>query len=302
MVKSRKIMGLLVVLAMLLCTAAFAQNQPVTLKADNITYDSETGISKAEGNVTILQDGGEAKSERAEYNMNTKVGWLEGNVVAVKDDLSLNAQKVWIRDQNYIIAEGQAHVTKAGDSITAPRIDYWTDKKFAKTSGGWGQLSQADGSVLTADYLQYDMAKGEGLAENNVKLRSPSRNMTGGGDKATYTAGTKEKPGEFVLTGNAWLVQDGNKVMGNRLVVKSDNSESSASGNARLDIVKQEQKKANDLEATSSDNKDAKVEQPVESKDEKPKDKTAKTEKEKKNKEKQEENIKKDLDTTVFKH
>ena len=258
MIKSKKSLGVLIVMTMLVCTAAFAQNQPVTLKADNIFYDSATGISKAEGNVVILQDGGEAKSERAEYNMNTKVGWLEGSVVAVKGDMSLSAQKVWIRNQNYIIAEGQAHITKAGDSISAPRIDYWSDREFAQTSGGWGQLNQADGSVMTANYIQYDMKKGEGLAESNVKLRSPSRNMTGAGDKATYTAGTKEKPGEFVLTGNAWIIQDGNKVMGNRLVVKSDSSESSASGNARLDIIPEDKKPGEKgTDAVSSDNKDA---------------------------------------------
>ena len=237
MLKKIKLTSLALMAAGLLCASVFAApSKPTTLKADVIVYDSATGISTAEGNVVIIQEDGEAHGERGEYNLNTKVGWLEGNVTGTKGDASLAAHKVWVKDQNHITAEGSARVTKAGDSVYAPRIDYWSDREYAKTSGGWAKLEQADGSSMTADYMEYDMKKGEGFAEKNVKLDSPARNMTGAGDHATYTADRPDKQGEFVLTGNAWVIQDGNKIIGNRLVVKSDQSTSEANGNVRLDI------------------------------------------------------------------
>lgn len=253
MVKKIKTIGFLTLMGIFLCVTVFAaQSEPVTLKADVIVYDSATGITTAEGNVVIIRQDGEARSQRAEYNLNTRVGWLEGNVVATQGETKLVADKVWIRDENHITAEGSAHVSKAGDSIFAPRIDYWSDRSFAKTAGGWAKLAQADGSVMTANYIEYDMKIGEGVAVGNVELDVPSKNVTGAGDRATYTADKPGVPGEFVLTGNAWVLQDGNKIMGNKLVVKSDKSTSEARGDVRLDIQPKDntaEKKAVEVEA-----------------------------------------------------
>lgn len=238
MSKKIRLFTVMVILASLLCTAqSFAQSgKPVTLKADTIVYDSTTGISTAEGNVVIIQEDGQATASRAEYNINTQVGWLEGGVVATKGDATLTASTVWIRDRNHLTAEGSANFSKAGDSISSPRIDYFSDSQIAKTSGGWARLTQQDGSVLTANYIEYDMKNGSAVAQQNVEISSPARNLTGAADKATYTEGSSGQPGEIVLTGNAWIIQDGNKIVGNSLIIKSDSSSSSAQGNVRMDI------------------------------------------------------------------
>lgn len=238
MSKKIKLFTVLVVLASLLCAAqSFAQSgKPVTLKADTIVYDSTTGISTAEGNVVIIQEDGQATAQRAEYNMNTQVGWLEGGVVATKGEVTLTANRVWLRDRNHVTAEGSATFSKAGDSISSSVLDYWSDREFAQASGGGARLTQKDGSVLTAQNIEYDMKNGLAVAQNNVEINSPPRNLTGAGDKATYTAGSNGKPGEFVLSGNAWIIQDGNKIVGNSLIIKSDSSSSAAKGNVRMDI------------------------------------------------------------------
>lgn len=266
MLKKIKTLGLLFAGTAIICATAFAAQVPTTLKADVIVYDSSTGVSTAEGNVVITQQDGEARGERAEYNLNTKVGWIEGNVTATKSDARLSAQKVWVRDQNYITAEGSATVSKAGDSVYAPRIDYWSDREFAKTSGGWAKLTQADGSVMTADYMEYDMKKGEGLAERNVTLDAPSRNITGAGDKATYIADRPDKPGEFILTGNAWIMQDGNKIVGDTLIVRSDKTSNEAKGNVRMDIQPKD-KPAEEPTVNTSDSVQENATIPAEKKD-----------------------------------
>ncbi len=228
-------------IAFLIClltipTISAQPQKPVTIKADTITYDTTTGISTATGNVVINQDGGQATANYAEYNTTMQSGFLSGNVVIIKDDAKIYASEVYLRTKDHMTAVGNAKVIKAGDSITAPQIDYWTQTEFAKTSGGWAMLAQADGSTLSADYIEYNVKTGQGLGEKNVKINAPARNLTGAGDKATYIADNSDKKGEFILTGNAWVIQDGNKIIGNELIVKSDSSTSQAKGNVRVDL------------------------------------------------------------------
>ncbi len=229
--------GLFLAVSMFCVQGWAAPAKPVTLKADVISYDSTTGISTAEGNVVIIQEDGEAKGESAEYNLKTRVGWIAGAVTATKGDASLAADRVWVQGENHITADGSAMVGKAGNRLFASQIDYWSDRQFAETSGGWARLTQEDGSVLTAEYINYDMKSGVAIAERNVNISSPPRNMTGAGDRAVYTAGTKEKPGDVVLSGNAWAIQDGNKIVGNTLIIKNDSSVSEAKGNVKMDIM-----------------------------------------------------------------
>ncbi|MDR2006689.1 MAG: hypothetical protein LBP78_05535, partial [Acidaminococcales bacterium] len=221
----------------------FAANArpPVTIKADVVTYDSVAGLSTAAGNVVITREDGEARAERAEYNLNAGEGFLEGGVTAVKGETVLTADRLFLRGEDHLTAEGSAQVARAEGSIFAPRVDYWAERGYAKTSGGRGTLVQADGSRLYADSIEYDLKKGVGTAEGNVEIDAPARGVSGAGDKAVYTAGANGSPGEITLSGNAWLVRDGNKIMGNLLIVNVAHDTFEGKGEVRLDLpVKQE--------------------------------------------------------------
>ena len=228
--------------AVLFGLPAFAAKQqpPVTLKADVITYDTATGLTIAEGNVIITQEDGEALAARAEYDLNGRVGLLEGDVRVVKGDAHLTAERLTVRVNGRYTAEGSATVNKAGSRVSAPRLDYWQNG-LTRTSGGRGRLLQADGDELTADHIEYDMNKRTGLAQGNVRISSPTRSLTGAGDEASYTAVAGDDA-EIILTGNAWLVQNGNKIMGNSLILKTGKNTGEAVGQARLDILPEEKR------------------------------------------------------------
>jgi lipopolysaccharide export system protein LptA len=266
--KSAKSIFLLLALFFVVATARAAE-EPVTLQADTITYDTATGISTAEGHVVITQADGEARAERGSYNLKTKEGLLTGTVTARRGEATFAADSLRIEENNHFIAEGNASVAQKGDSLTAPVIEYWSDRSFAKTSGGWGELKQADGSILVADYIEYDIKAGMGLAEGNVQINSPARNITGAGEKATYSAGSKETPGEVILSGNAWMIQDGNKIMGDQLVVKSDRSTGEAKGNVKMVITPKQNApdpRAKAKDADKTDQKDDRAEKRVKDK------------------------------------
>jgi lipopolysaccharide export system protein LptA len=227
------------ILALFLSAKVFAAGAqpPVTIKADVITYDSATGVSTAEGNVVITREDGEAKAARAAYNLNTQEGRLEGGVTAVRGDAAFSADILFIRDEDRLSAEGSARVTLAGDSVAAPKVDYWMQRGFAKTSGGRGLLTRADGSLLRADSIEYDLKRGVGEAKGGVEISAPARGITGAGDKAVYTPGTDGEPGEITLSGNAWLIQDGNKIMGDVLIARIGRETFEGKGRARLDLA-----------------------------------------------------------------
>ena len=228
----------------------FAANgqPPVTIKADVVTYDSVAGVSTAEGNVVITQEDGEVRAARAEYNLNTWEGFLEGSVTAVKGEDSLSADRLFIRGTDRLTAEGSARVARAGASISAPRVDYWAGRGYAKTSGGRGTLVESDGNRLSADSIEYDLKAGVGTAQGKVDI-AMSDGITGAGDKAVYTAGANGAPGEITLSGNAWLVKDGNKIMGDLLIVNVAKDTFDGKGQVRLDLPAEQESRPQDADA-----------------------------------------------------
>jgi lipopolysaccharide export system protein LptA len=236
----------------------FAANArpPITIKADVVTYDSVAGVSTAQGNVVITQEDGEARAARAEYNLNTREGFLEGGVIAAKGEASLSADRLFIRGEGRLTAEGSAWVARAGSSVSAPRVDYWSERGYAKTSGGRGTLVESAENRLSADSIEYDLKQGVGTAEGNVDI-ALKNGITGAGDKAVYTAGADGAQGEITLSGNAWLVQDGNKIIGDLLIVNVARETFEGKGQVRLDLPVKQKTPPQDAPGAADGNKDA---------------------------------------------
>ena len=98
-------------------------------------------------------------------------------------------------------------------------------------------LNKDDGSTLTANYISYDMLKGEAVALENVQINAPARDLEGAGDKAVYLEDkTQANNSSITLSGNAWAIQNGNKIVGNRLVFKTGKSQGEASGKVVITI------------------------------------------------------------------
>lgn len=206
--------------------------------ANEIEYDSGTNTVIATGNVVIKKDNGVAKADKAIYNMKTEQGQLIGNVDAVREDVTIKAAQVDIKTRNNILASGgNVVITRGGDSLNAPQVEYFDDRQFAQTRGSWAKLTQADGSVMTADYINYDMKNGKAIADGDVKINSPVRKLTAAGDRAEYTEEKNGQDSLIILTGqNAWAIQDGNKISGERLTFKTGEQEGEASGKVMMVI------------------------------------------------------------------
>lgn len=107
-----------------------ASEEPVNIKADNLTFDPDTNLFIAEGNVEITQGNRVLSAERATLNKDTQDAHAEGKVVLLEDgdiiscdtlDINMETRKgtigngmIFMRKGNfYIIGE---EIEKTGDN------------------------------------------------------------------------------------------------------------------------------------------------------------------------------------------
>lgn len=218
-------------------SAAFAAADNFTVKADELEYDLQTGEGTAKGHVVLTQDGGKATANYAKFNSKTKTGTLTGNVIADREDSHITCNEFVMHSENYLSAIGDAVVTKEGKSISAPQVDYYKDREYAETIGGWAQLRDVDGSIVDATKIDYDMRGGVANAYGGVTIDSPARELTASADKAIYRT---DNNGYIELIGNAKATQKGNSVEGDTLRLTNTNV-ASADGNVKIIYIPEKQ-------------------------------------------------------------
>lgn len=254
--KVKKILAGLAVSAVLFtCNSGLIQaqpeNKPYDITAGTIEYDLSSGAGSAEGNVLIKNDGGQLMADRAEFNSKNTTAHLFGSVHGNKDGMGIKSNELVMHDKSYFTASGNASITKEDKTLKAPRIDYHADSKTAATSGGRALLTASDGSSVSADRLDYNMANGVVTAVGHVKLASPPQQLTASSDKAFYKPGNG---GYVELIGNAKAVKAGNKVSGQRLRLTDSDKTTTAKGNVQ--VVYYPEKKANSAAVLNAETAD----------------------------------------------
>lgn len=237
----KKKLATLLLLGMLSATIVSAQaandNQPVEISGDTIEYNSKTQVTTAVGNVNIKRVDGDAQAARAEYNLKQEVGQLTGNVRMKYNDVTIKCETLDLLAEKHLIASGgDVYLTKGGDTLNAAKVEYFDQRKFAQTIGDWAKLTTADASVLTAEYINYDMQAGQAVAERQVKIDAPARKLVAAGDHAVYLDNKAGREPVITLTGNAWAIQDGNKITGNTLIFRTESSEGEAKGKVVMQL------------------------------------------------------------------
>ncbi len=125
----------------LLCSAANAENDRLTIEADTIRYDSETGSSIFEGDVLITRSGLEIKADTVEHTKNDQ-------------------------DSGFITANGQpvqfTYQPPEGGSMTrgsADRAVFYLDDEEIRMIGG--AVISYEQTTLRAHGLSFNLQTGE---------------------------------------------------------------------------------------------------------------------------------------------
>lgn len=213
-----------------------AANPATSIKADVIEYNAKSGNTIATGNVIINQEGSITRASAGEYNTKTQAGRLTGGVDGMKDNARVVCDTLIMHEGGeHLTAVGSAMIKKEDKTLRSEQVEYYKDREFMETAGGYGQLTMGDGSTLDAGYINYDMRVGFATAENDVHIVSEVRKLDATADKVTYD--TKED-GIINLIGNAKATQDGNSIAGERLKITNTNSATSqvseATGQVRM--------------------------------------------------------------------
>ena len=90
----KQYMGLAVISAMmLLSVTAWAANEgPLTISADTLSYDGNTGRAEASGNVVITQQDKTITGANGWYNTKTREASLDGGVSLIGSNMAMSAQ------------------------------------------------------------------------------------------------------------------------------------------------------------------------------------------------------------------
>ena len=220
MTKQKLYRGILTLFAAgAVCTAAAAPlqgNEPTSVTADSLTYDTRTGLITAETNVRMEQGTGRITGARATYNTKTEEGTVEGGVRAERDDMQLSCDHLAGVGQDHWQATGSVSMTKAGRIFTGPQVDYYPSQNDYILAVSGGTITSPDGT-LSADRLEGWMKENRFVGTGSAHIVSPPRDLEGGGDRMEYFGGV-EKP-YVVLEGNAWLFQGNNMARSKHMTV-----------------------------------------------------------------------------------
>ena len=133
----KKYMGLAVISAMMmLSVTAWAANEgPLTISADTLSYDGNTGRAEASGNVVITQQDKTMTGANGWYNTKTREASLEGGVSMIGDNMSMSAQSVHSVNDNQFSAEGDVHLQRDDRQIFGDSVEYNSDTEYGKVVG-----------------------------------------------------------------------------------------------------------------------------------------------------------------------
>lgn len=234
----KKYMGLAVISAMMmLSVTAWAANEgPLTISADTLSYDGNTGRAEASGNVVITQQDKTMTGANGWYNTKTREASLEGGVSMIGDNMSMSAQSVHSVNDNQFSAEGDVHLQRDDRQIFGDSVEYNSDTEYGKVVGNAKLI--AEGTTLTGNQVEGWLKEIRAVAQGSVTFNNPDKNVSGSADRATYTQTPNQNDGVVLLTGSAHAVQNGNVLNAPELkLYLKDNSAETLGGRSTLVIT-----------------------------------------------------------------
>lgn len=209
-------------------------DKPVELTADTIEYDAKSGVMNAQGGVKLTRDKAVLTGASAQYNTKSKEAYVTGGVKMVREDTTLTAAEVRSYNDNYLVATGNALLTKGENTLAGPRIEHWVDRQYSLVPNS-ARLTMPDG-WMTANRLEAFHGEDRAVANGSVHIVSDKRSLDATSDQAVYH-GSKTGQGKVVMSGNARAVQDGNVLTGKTLTIYLDDKAMDAQGRPTL-VVK----------------------------------------------------------------
>ena len=237
MMNKKKQIGMAILAVLMTASVTvWAANDPLTISADTLSYDGNSGRADATGNVVITQADKTMTGAKGWYNTKTQEANLDGGVSMIGSDMAMSAQTVHSYNNNKFTANGSVHLQRADRQIFGDSVEYSTDSEYGLVTGNARLI--AEGTTLTGDKVEGWMKEVRAVAQGNVTFSNPERNVSGSADRATYTQTPSQNDGVVLLSGSAHAVQNGNVLNAPELKIRlADDSAETLGGRSTLVIV-----------------------------------------------------------------
>lgn len=237
MMNKKKQIGMAILAVLMTASVtAWAANDPLTISADTLSYDGNTGRADATGNVVITQADKTMTGANGWYNTKTQEASLEGGVSLIGSDMAMSAQSVHSYNNNKFTANGSVHLQRSDRQIFGDKVEYNTDTEYGLVSGNARLI--AEGTTLTGNQVEGWLKEIRAVAQGDVTFSNPERNVSGSAERATYTQTPNQNDGVVLLSGSAHAVQNGNVLNAPELKIRlADDSAETLGGRSTLIIV-----------------------------------------------------------------
>lgn len=199
---------------------------PSELNADEVTYDMNNGIITATGNVLLKHGTGKATGAKAMYNVNTMESYLVENVIVVRDDLRITCNSLRNNGQGHMQADGNV----VGTQTVLPNEKY--PNGDTRTFKGEHVDYYPDdrkhvviptGGIVTSGDGTFTADHMEGWLDEEHYIGTGNAHAVSP-PRQMEAGGDRvdyfgKDQGKAILTGNAWAIQENNTIRGNRLTV-----------------------------------------------------------------------------------
>ena len=196
------------------------------LNADNVDYDMNSGVVNAEGNVLLKQGTGRATGARAMYNTKTMEAYLVDNVIVERDDMKITCESLRSDGQGHMQASGNVHATQtvaANEKYPNGDTRTFTGEQIDYYPDEGKHVVIPTGGLITMNDGTFTADYMEGWLDEEHYIGTGNAHATNP-PRQMEAGGDKadyfgKEDGKLILTGNAWVIQDNNTVRGNRLTV-----------------------------------------------------------------------------------
>ncbi len=218
--KSKRALTLSVAL-LLVGLSTFAAGKPLTITADQLSYDGQTKVATASGAV-VIQDGENVMTGASGwYNTESRESFLKGgeSPVQVKGpQLAATAAEIHSYNDERIVATGNAFLQKEDRVIKGDKVDYNNTLNYGTVEGN-AYLKTKD-ATMTGDHVEAWMNEIRAIGQGNVKLVSDTHQMVATGNRVDYHQTPNQDDGVAYLSGNAYAEQNGNTLQGDAFTIR----------------------------------------------------------------------------------
>lgn len=208
------------------------------ITADVLTYNGETKVATAKGNVVIhANEGAVITGADGAYHFDDRSADLSGGVHYEKGNSTMDADTLHLAGDKTLTGTGSVVIVDGDNqrTIKGDKAIYNSDTGYSRVEGN-AYVSTPDGS-LTAPLIDGNLKEIRLVATGGVQFESETQHLTGSGDQAVYTRSPGADDGKIVLTGNASANQNGNSFYGPELIFTMDNSSVRTNGRSTLVIT-----------------------------------------------------------------